>query len=75
MPIQPNRLQVLREARSLTQKEVAKILGMNHSTVSRHESHDRNIEPKEIEAYARLFKVSSYELFLEPVKTDSNKQK
>lgn len=66
--IQPNRLRELREASKLTQKEVSKMLDIDFTTVSKHESGTRGIEPKEIEAYARLFKVSSYEIFMTPAK-------
>lgn len=61
-----NRLKQLREQSKLTQKEVATILGIDSTTVSSHESARRGITKEEIEGYASLFKVSSYELFFEP---------
>lgn len=61
-----NRLKELREQAKLTQGEVAKLLDLHHTTVSKHESMDRVLAPKDVEAYAKLYKVSSYELFLEP---------
>jgi len=64
--IRQNRLKALRLRSRLTQKEVGKILDMDFSTVSKHESGTRSLSPKEIEAYSKLYKVSSYEIFLEP---------
>lgn len=61
-----NRLRELREARKLTQQEVAKLLDINHTTVSRHESGDRGLGPEDIQKYAQLYKVKSYELFIDP---------
>lgn len=61
-----NRLRELREARKLTQQEVAKILDIDHTTVSRHESGSRDLSPEDIQKYARLYKVESYELFIDP---------
>lgn len=64
--IPKNRLRELREARKLTQQEVAKILDIDHTTVSRHESGSRDLSPEDIQKYARLYKVESYELFIDP---------
>ena len=61
-----NRLRELREARKLTQQEVAKLLDIDHTTVSRHESGSRGLDPEDIQKYARLYKVESYELFIDP---------
>ena len=61
-----NRLRELREARKLTQQEVAKLLDMDHTTISRHESGSRGLSPEDIQKYARLYKVESYELFIDP---------
>ena len=61
-----NRLRELREARKLTQQEVAKLLDIDHTTVSRHESGSRGLSPEDIQKYARLYKVESYELFIDP---------
>ena len=61
-----NRLRELREARKLTQQEVAKLLDIDHTTVSRHESGSRDLNPEDIQKYARLYKVESYELFINP---------
>jgi putative transcriptional regulator len=64
--ISKNRLRELREARKLTQQEVAKLLDIDHTTVSRHESGSRDLSPEDIQKYARLYKVESYELFIDP---------
>ena len=64
--IPKNRLRELREARKLTQQEVAKLLDIDHTTVSRHESGSRGLNPEDIQRYARLYKVESYELFIDP---------
>ncbi len=61
-----NRLRELREARKLTQQEVAKLLDIDHTTISRHESGSRGLSPEDIQKYARLYKVESYELFINP---------
>lgn len=68
---QPNRLKELREARKLTQREVGYLMGMylgeplDHTTVSKHESGDRPLDQETVKAYARLYKVETYELFLD----------
>lgn len=64
--IPKNRLRELREARKLTQQEVAKLLDIDHTTISRHESGSRSLSPGDIQKYARLYKVESYELFIDP---------
>lgn len=63
--IPKNRLRELREDRRLTQQEVAKLLDIDHTTVSRHESGSRSLSPEDIQKYARLYKVESYELFID----------
>lgn len=62
-----NRLRELREARQLTQEEVGIILGLSPGMVSRHESGDRTISLQNVNKYARLFKVSTMEIFSAPV--------
>jgi transcriptional regulator with XRE-family HTH domain len=61
-----NRLRELRETCKLTQQEVAKLLDIDYTTVSRHESGSRGLSPEDIQKYARLYKVESYELFIDP---------
>jgi transcriptional regulator with XRE-family HTH domain len=66
MGIRKNRLRLLREERKLTQKEVAKVLDIDYTTVSKHESGDRGLSPEDVRKYAALYKVESYELFMNP---------
>ena len=63
--IPKHRLRELREACRLTQQEVAKLLDIDHTTVSRHESGSRGLSPEDIQKYARLYEVESYELFID----------
>ncbi len=65
--ITPNRLRELRARVRLTQEEVAKIVDLHFTTVSKHESMTRPLSPKDVEAYAKLYKVDSYEIFMEPL--------
>lgn len=66
-PIPPrnNRLREQREKSRLTQKEVAKLLDIDFTTVSAHENGRRGLTAAEIGKYAHLYKVQSYELFLD----------
>lgn len=59
----PNRLKEQRERSRLTQKEVAKVTGFDLTTISKHES-GRGLSKESIAAYSKLYKVESYELFL-----------
>lgn len=61
----PNRLAFWRNERCLTQAEVSKLLDIDVTTVSKHESGDRAIPHEMVDSYAKLYKVSSYELFFE----------
>lgn len=61
-----NRILELRKRSRLTQKEVAKLLDLSLSLVAKHEAGTRTITPDDIEKYSGLFKVASYELFLDP---------
>ena len=60
-----NQLRIQRERSRLTQQEVAKLLGIDYSTVSKHESGDRGLSALDIERYAKLYKVQTYELFFQ----------
>ena len=61
-----NRLAELRQQSRLTQKEVAKILERDVVTISRHENGHTSLSRGDIEAYARLYKGRTVELFLSP---------
>jgi len=49
----------------LTQAEVATLLGTDETSVSRWENGSRALTPPIIERLARLFKIQSWELFLD----------
>lgn len=66
VPPRSNCLKSLREQRQLTQKEVAKLLDIDFTTVSKHEAGSRGLTETEITAYSKLYKVESYALFIEP---------
>lgn len=66
-----NRLKFLREERKLTQAEVAKIIDLTHTAVSRHETSNRGLTLELVDAYARLYKVSSAEIFVELPKAEA----
>lgn len=74
VPIPSNRLSILRNRSRLTQEEVAAICGIDFTTVSRHENATRRIDDDAIRRYARLFKCSSYELFMQPDNDDEYTQ-
>lgn len=65
-PPEKNRLRQLRTGSKLTLEEVAKLLDMDVSTISRHETGDRNLTKPDIKAYSRLYKVSSIDIFIDP---------
>lgn len=63
MSILPNRLKELREQSKLTQEEVAKIIEVDFTTVSKHENMDRSIKAEDLQKYARLYKIQTHEIF------------
>lgn len=65
-----NRIKLLRERSRLTQKELAKLMDTDFTTVSKHESADRGLTSDEIKKYAAIFKCASYELFIEPMQNE-----
>jgi transcriptional regulator with XRE-family HTH domain len=61
-----NRIKELREQRSrLTQAELAKLLSVDETAVSRWENGTRPLTPVVIEKLSGIFKVSSWELFFD----------
>lgn len=58
-----NRLQEHRHRGGLSQNEVARITGVSLSTVCKHENGSRGLTKADIEAYAKLYKVSTHLLF------------
>ena len=62
-----NRIRELREAQKLTQLEVSKILDIDYSTVSRHESCERSVSFEDAKKYVKLFKLTdTYEIYNDP---------
>lgn len=63
----PNRLRELRlQGVVLSQQHVGRLMDIDDSTVSRHESGEMPMSKDIIVAYAQLYRVSTYELFLKP---------
>ena len=60
-----NRIRELRERARLTQVELATLLGVSENDVSRWECSKRPLSPATIERLAAVFKVPSWELFLD----------
>lgn len=63
MRILPNRLKELREQSKLTQEEIAKLMDLDFTTISKHENMDRSIKDTDLEKYARIYKVQTHEIF------------
>ena len=61
-----NRIYELRERSRLTQSELAALLRVNPSTISNHEQGRRTLDREQIRAYAQVFKVDTWEIFLDP---------
>lgn len=66
--IQKNRLKELRDRSRLTINEVSILTGFSPSAVSRHENESRGLTEIAVEKYAALYKVPTYQLFIEPIK-------
>lgn len=61
-----NRIAELRLAQKLTQVELAKLVDIDMSSVSKHEAGERVPSAETIERYAKVFKVSTLEIFMHP---------
>lgn len=61
----PNRIKHFREKINLTQKELGRLVGVDETTVSKHETGDRALSDTMIKEYAKVFKVETHELFLD----------
>lgn len=59
-----NRLKEQRERSRLTQKEVAKLLEIDVTTISKHEAGTRGLSSEDVKKYSDLYKVQSHELFM-----------
>jgi transcriptional regulator with XRE-family HTH domain len=60
-----NRIRELREQARLSQAEVAKLLDVDEASVSRWECGKRPLTPAVIEKLAGIFKIATWELFLD----------
>lgn len=58
-----NRIRELRNISKLTQDELALLMKIDVSLVSKHENHDRRLQEDHVENYAKVFKVSTLEIF------------
>lgn len=61
-----NRLREFRDRSRLTQEEVSLLTGFSVAAISRHENGSRNLSEDAIVKYANLYKVHTYELFVDP---------
>ena len=68
--IPQNRLTEFRNRSRLTLDEVSILTGYSPSTISRHENGSRVLTEDAIVRYSKLYKVHSYELFIDPLFTD-----
>lgn len=68
---EPNRLKELRDRSRLTLEEVSMITGFAVPTISRHESGGRSLNEEAIQKYASLYKVPTHQLFINPVKEET----
>lgn len=60
-----NRLRELRQKGVvLSLEDVAMLVGLDASTVSRHENGEKGMSKEMILAYAKLYRVPTYEIFL-----------
>lgn len=60
-----NRIREFRERAGLTQAELAKLVDTDEASLSRWENSARPLTPRVIEQFARIFKISSWELFFD----------
>ena len=61
-----NRLREFRDRSRLTQEEVSTLTGFSVAAISRHESGSRSLSEEAVSKYANLYKVHTYELFVNP---------
>jgi len=65
-----NRLREQRRRSRLSQDDVARLLGISVAAVSRHESGHHGLSRAFVIRYAKLFKVTAAELYVELVSDD-----
>ena len=61
-----NRLRELRDRSRLTQEEVSTLTGISVAAISRHENCSRGLSRDAIERYVGVYKVHTYEIFVDP---------
>lgn len=65
-----NRIKELRENSKLTQKELALLVGKDHTTVNKHENHLLPVPKEAVVLYAKVFKIETFELFYDSASID-----
>lgn len=68
-----NRLRELRDRSRLTQEEVSLLTGISVAAISRHENCSRGLSRDAIERYAGVYKVHTYEIFVDPAEVGSGR--
>lgn len=68
-----NRLRELRDRSRLTQEEVSTLTGISVAAISRHENCSRGLSQDAIERYAGVYKVHTYEIFVDPAGVGSGR--
>lgn len=68
-----NRLRELRDRSRLTQEEVSTLTGISVAAISRHENCSRGLGRDAIERYAGVYKVHTYEIFVDPAEVGSGR--
>lgn len=59
-----SKLRALREKQKLTQAEMAKLLDVDNTLISRHESDERRPAKEELIKYASVFKMDVIDLLM-----------
>lgn len=70
--IPSNRLRELRDRSRLTLQEVSTLTGFSVAAISRHENGSRSISDDAVIKYAALYKVHTYEIFVDPRESVDN---
>ena len=68
-----NRLRELRDRSRLTQEEVSMLTGISVAAISRHENCSRGLSRDAIEKYAGVYKVHTYEIFVDPAEVGNGR--
>lgn len=61
----PTRIRELRQARQWNQSQLAQLTGYTFTTVHRHETGTRSLDASAIDRYAKVFKITPAELFID----------